>query len=171
MGRQLIKLHLDKNEAAKAGEWILPRVRNPGAKSVRGEIAVASVPGFRFAVGATEKLTEIPISRFQANQADLQLAFRIREREWSATMNIESLPQSVQADVFHLHSLKDQTAYVSVVLNYFITGARYPSSAWESHPAWLWRRTETTRWQATSQSFARMCDSASSWWETRVNSW
>lgn len=123
MGRQLIKLHLDKNEAAKAGEWILPRVRNPGAKSVRGEIAVASVPGFRFAVGATEKLTEIPISRFQANQADLQLAFRIREREWSATMNIESLPQSVQADVFHLYSLKDQTAYVSVVLNYFITGA------------------------------------------------
>ena len=38
-------------------------------------------------------------------------------------MVVEKLAQSVQADVFHLYSLKDQTAYASVVLNYFVTGA------------------------------------------------
>jgi hypothetical protein len=125
IGRQLIALHLEKNQAAEAGEWVLPRVRNPEAKSVRGEIGTSSVPGFRFVVGATEKLREIPISRFQMNKPDLHLqqAFRVRERDWSATLKIERLPQSVQADVFHLYSLKDETAYVSVVLNYFITGA------------------------------------------------
>ncbi len=129
MGRQLIRVHLEKNQAAESGPWVLLRLRNPEAKTERGEIGVASVPGFRLAVTASDKLTEIPISRFQNSRADLQQTFRIRERDWSATLNIESLPQSVQADVFHLYSLKDQTAYASVVVNYFITGA--PVSVWK----------------------------------------
>ncbi|NNM30578.1 MAG: hypothetical protein HKO57_13745, partial [Akkermansiaceae bacterium] len=127
-GRRLVRVHLEKNQPAEDGEWALPRLRYPAANSVRGEIGAASVPGFRMSVGTVEMLTEIPLSRFQNNQPNLQQAFRIREEEWSAGMIIEKLPQSVQADVFHLYSLKDQTAYASVVLNYFITGA--PVTEW-----------------------------------------
>lgn len=124
-GRQLVKINLQKKQAAESGQWVLPQLRHDKAKSVRGEMGLVGVPGFRMVVESSEKLTEIPISRFQKNRPDLrvQQAFRIREREWSATVNIESLPQSVQADVFHLYSMRDETAYVSVILNYFITGA------------------------------------------------
>lgn len=124
-GRQLIEISLEKNQAAESGQWALPRLRHDKAKSVRGEIGLAGVPGFRLTIESSEKLTEIPISRFQKNKPGvrLQQAFRIRERAWSAVVNIESLPQSIQADVFHLYSLRDETAYVSVILNYFITGA------------------------------------------------
>ena len=128
VGRQLVQLHLEKNSPAEAGEWTLPRLRFPGAKSVRGDIGVATVPGFRLAVGSIEKLSEKPISYFPKKTGRLQQTFRVRERDWSAVLVVEKLPQSVQADVFHLYSLKDQTAYGSVVVNYFITGA--PVAEW-----------------------------------------
>lgn len=37
-GRQLIKLLLEKSEVAVAGEWMLPRIEYPGAKSVGAAI-------------------------------------------------------------------------------------------------------------------------------------
>ena len=36
------------------------------------------------------------------------------------TVQVERLPQSIQAELFHLYSLKDGTAYASVLVNYFI---------------------------------------------------
>ncbi len=44
-------------------------------------------------------------------------------------MKIEAREQSVQADVFHLYSLKEGMAYGSVLLNYFVVGA--PVNQWE----------------------------------------
>ncbi len=128
IGRQLVSVQLEKNIPAAAGEWVLPRLEYPGAKSVRGDIGVASVPGYRIVVGTVDKLSEKPVSYFPLKVPRLQQAFRIRERDWSGSVMIERLEQSVQADLFHLYSLKDQTAYASVVLNYFITGA--PVTEW-----------------------------------------
>lgn len=128
IGRQLVSLQMEKNSPAEAGEWVLPRLRFPSAKSVRGDLGVVTVPGFRVTVGATEKLSEKPVSYFPKRIERLQQAFRIREREWNASVLIERLEQSVQADVLHLYSLKNQTAYASIVLNYFITGA--PVNEW-----------------------------------------
>ena len=124
-GRQLVEINLEKNQSAESGEWVLPRLRHEKARGVRGEIGLAGVPGYRLAVENSDLLTEIPISRFQKNRPGLRLqqAYRTRERAWTAAVNIQSLPQSIQADVFHLYSLRDETAYVSVILNYFITGA------------------------------------------------
>ncbi len=128
-GRQLVSLHLEKNEAAAAGEWVLPKLRFPEAKSVRGELGIVGAPGFRIGVGTTDLLVEKPLSYFPKATPNLQQAFRIREREWQGTMTVEMLDKSVQADVLHLYSLNDRTAYASVVLNYFVTGA--PVSEWQ----------------------------------------
>lgn len=122
-GRQLISLHLERNVAASAGEWVLPSLSYPEAESVRGDIGVTGTPGFRIAVGETDLLTDKPLSYFPKQVPHLQQAFRIREPGWSATMQIEVLEESIQADVFHLYSLSEGTAYGSVLLNYFITGA------------------------------------------------
>lgn len=127
-GRQLIRLRLEKNEPAAAGEWTLPAFAFPGARSVRGHIGVVSTAGFRLLPGKSENLVEMPLSYFPSQAAGLQQAFRQREADWSATVNVEALGQSVQADVFHLYSLKEGVVYASVILNYFVVGA--PASEW-----------------------------------------
>jgi hypothetical protein len=127
-GRQLIRLRLEKNQSAAAGAWTLPPLAYPGAKSVRGHIGVVSTPGFRILPGKIEKLVEMPLSYFPKQVAGLQQAFRQRDGSWSGTVNVEALGQSVQADVFHLYSLKEGVVYGSVLFNYFVVGA--PAGEW-----------------------------------------
>jgi hypothetical protein len=127
-GRQLLRLRLEKNQAAAAGDWSLPPLRFPGAKSVRGTIGAVAMPGYRLAVGAVQQLAEVPLSYFPKQVAGLQQAFRLREADWSAALAVEALGQSVQADVFHLYSLKQGAVSASVLLNYFVVGA--PANEW-----------------------------------------
>ncbi|MDB4733176.1 hypothetical protein OAF42_01900 [Planctomicrobium sp.] len=128
-GRQLVTLHLEKNEPATAGDWILQPIEYPGVKTVRGAIGIVGAPGFRVSVGETQLLVEKPLSYFPKPAPHLQQAFRIREPGWSATMQVELLDRSVQADVFHLYSLSQETVYGSALINYFVAGA--PVSEWK----------------------------------------
>ena len=130
-GRQLISLHLEKNAPAANGGWNLPVLDFPGAKSVRGHVGIAATAGWRVVPGKTEKLTETPLSYFPIKNPNIQQSYRLREQGWSAVMKIEARAQSVQADVFHLYSLKEGMAYGSVLLNYFVVGA--PVNQWELH--------------------------------------
>lgn len=127
-GRELLHVRLEKNQTAGAGDWQLPPLTYPGAKSVRGQIGVVSMPGYRVAAKSVDKLVEVPLSYFQNQVSGLQQAYRLREGGWSATMKVDALGQSVQADVFHLYSLKEGMVYGSVLINYFVIGA--PASEW-----------------------------------------
>ncbi|QDT01672.1 hypothetical protein K227x_00390 [Rubripirellula lacrimiformis] len=127
-GRQLVMLHLEKSETATAGQWALPRIVYPDAKTVRGNIGIVGAPGFRIAIEESQMLVEKPLSYFPKPTPGLQQAFRIREPDWSATMRIEVLERSIQSDVFHLYSLNQRTVYGSALINYFVTGA--PVSQW-----------------------------------------
>jgi hypothetical protein len=122
-GRQLVRIRLEKSEVAAAGAWQLPRVDYPEVKTIRGDIGVVGTPGFRIVPGAMELLVEKPLSNFPMPVPNLQQAFRIREPNWSATMQIEQLERSIQSDVFHLYSLSQGTIYGSSLINYFIAGA------------------------------------------------
>ena len=128
-GRRLVQFHLERNEPAKAGNWVLPVLSYPGSQVVRGELGVTAAPGFRVSPGANEGLAEMPLIQLVKRGPNLQQAFRIRGESWKATMAIEALSQNVQADVFHLYSLKEGVAYVSVLVNYFVTGA--PVNQWD----------------------------------------
>lgn len=127
-GRVLLRLRLEKNQAAGAGAWALAPLAFPGAKSVRGHVGAVSVPGYRLTPGATKELVEVPLSYFPRQVAGLQQAWRLRDAGWTAAVKIEALGQSVQADVFHLYSLKQGVVYGSVLINYFVVGA--PASEW-----------------------------------------
>jgi hypothetical protein len=127
-GRQLLQLRLEKNQAAAAGDWRLPTLRFPGAKSVRGNIGAVATPGYRLVPGKIDGLVEVPLSYFPRQTAGLQQAWRLRDPDWSADLRIEALGQSIQADAFHLYSVKEGVVYGSVLLNYFVVGA--PASEW-----------------------------------------
>ena len=129
VGRQLVSLYLEKNTPVEEGEWVLPRIQNPAAKAVRGDVGVVGSSGFRVSISSIDKLAEKPLSFFPKKADGLQLAFHVRERDWTANLQVERLPRSVEADVFHLYSLKDGTAFGSVLINYFITGS--PVDEWK----------------------------------------
>jgi hypothetical protein len=128
MNRQLVSVRLEKNEAAKAGPWNLQALGFPGAKSRRGYIGAVAAAGHRLVAGKTAGVAEVPVTFFPKKVAGLQQAFRLREGDWQVGLTIEALGQSVQADVFHLYSLKAGAAYGSVLINYFVVGA--PASEW-----------------------------------------
>ena len=127
-GRQLIHLQLERNELPKPGEWTLPRVEFPEAKTVRGNIGVVTSPGFRVTAVRTSEMVEIPLSAFPTQAAGLQQAWRLRNGAWNAVTHLEALGQSVQADVFHLYTVKPGTVAGSVLINYFVVGS--PASEW-----------------------------------------
>lgn len=126
--RRLIQLVLEKNEAAKAGPWQLAPLRFPEAKSRRGFVGAAAAAGYRLVAGATSGVAEVPLTYFPKKSPGLQQAFRLREAEWSVALDVEALGQSVQADVFHLYSLKTGVCYGSVLMNFFVVGA--PATEW-----------------------------------------
>ncbi len=135
-GRVLLQLRLEKNQAAAAGDWRLPPLVFPGAKSVRGHVGVVSTPGFRIVPALTgvpaaadvRNLVEVPLSYFPKQTPGLQQAWRLRDADWAVALRVEARGQSVQADVFHLYSLKEGVVYGSVLFNYFVIGA--PASEW-----------------------------------------
>jgi hypothetical protein len=123
MGRQVIQLRLEKNLGLAGLSWSLPRIDVPKAKSVRGHIGVLADTGFRLTPERTQGLTEIATAFFPRKVSGIQSAFRLSDSAWQAAMRVERLPQTVQADVFHLFSIGEGIAYGSSVMNYVVSGA------------------------------------------------
>jgi hypothetical protein len=127
--RQVVQLRLERNAALGQPTWTLPRVEVMKAKSTRGHIAVSADAGFRLTPDRTVALTDIATAFFPRKVAGIQAAFRLSEPAWEAALRIERLPQSIQADVFHLFSIGEGIAYGSSTINYLIAGA--PVSAFQ----------------------------------------
>lgn len=121
--RHVIQLRLERNGALNQPSWVLPRVEVAKAKSTRGHIAVSSDPGFRLSPERTVSLTDIATAFFPRKVSGIQAAFRLTEANWEATLRVERLPQTIQADVFHLFSIGEGIAYGSSTINFFISGA------------------------------------------------
>lgn len=121
--RQLIQLRLERNAALGGTNWALPRLEVLRAKSTRGHVAVSADAGFRLTPDRTQALTDIATAFFPRKVAGIQAAFRLTDPAWSAALRVERLPQSVQADVFHLFSIGEGIAYGSSTMNFFIAGA------------------------------------------------
>ena len=118
-----IQLRLERNQPLGETNWTLPRIEVAKAKSVRGFVGVSADNGFRLTAERTQALTEIATAFFPKPLAGIQAAFRVSDPDWSATLRVERLPQTVQADVFHLFSIGEGIAYGSSVMNYVISGA------------------------------------------------
>ncbi len=121
--RQVIQFRLERNQSLGETNWTLPRIEVVKAKSVRGFVGVSADSGFRLTAERTQALTEIATAFFPGQLAGIQSAFRLSEPDWQATMRVERLPQTVQADVFHLFSIGEGIAYGSSVMNYIVSGA------------------------------------------------
>ncbi|MEY2408260.1 MAG: hypothetical protein QOF48_930 [Verrucomicrobiota bacterium] len=122
-GRQIVQLRLERNAALGDTNWALPRIEVVRAKSTRGHIGVSADAGFRLTVDRVQGLTEIATAFFPRKLAGIQAAFRLSDASWQATMRVERLPQSIQADVFHLFSIGEGIGYGSSTINYLISGA------------------------------------------------
>lgn len=129
IGRQLIKLRLEKNQSATIGDWKLPKINFSGAISVRGEIGVEADHGWRITTKEVKGLTDRALAYFPKRSDKLQQSYRTRDDAWTAEFTISAMGQSVQADLFHLYNLKESMLEAKILVNYFVIGA--PSSKWE----------------------------------------
>ena len=68
-------------------------------------------------------MTEIATAFFPRKLDGIQTAFRLSDPAWAATLHVERLPQSIQADALHLFSVGEGIAYGSSVINYVVSGA------------------------------------------------
>ena len=136
MDRQLIRVRLEKNLPASAGEWALPALTFPGSniKSIRGDIGILSASGWKMqpVAASIKNLDERPIAYFpKTNQiADrLQHAYRTRSTDWSAKLKITAKGQSIQADLLHLYELREGVLEANILAYYFVIGA--PANEWK----------------------------------------
>lgn len=123
LGRQLLSLRLEQNRPPAVGDWKLPRLDLARARSLRGHVGVTADMGFRLTPGKIENLSEIATAFFPKKLAGMQAALRIQDPSWEASLSVERLPQSVQADVFHLFSVGEGIANGSSLIHYLISGA------------------------------------------------
>jgi hypothetical protein len=86
-------------------------------------VGVSADAGFRVSPSRTEGLTEIATAFFPKQIGGLQQAFRLGDPDWQASLQVERLAQSIQADAFHLFSVSEGIAYGSSVINYMVSGA------------------------------------------------
>ena len=155
-GRQVIQLRLEHNQSLGETNWVLPHIEVAKTKSVRGFVGVSADSGYRLTAERSQSLTEIATAFFPKPLAGIQTAFRLSEPNWSVTMRVERLPQTVQADVFHLFSIGEGIAYGSSVMNYVISGA--PVSAFRVELSDEYFNVEFTgkdirNWEKTTNGF------------------
>jgi hypothetical protein len=155
-GRQVIQLRLERNNPLGATTWALPLIEVAKAKSTRGHVAVSADAGFRLTSETTRGLTEIATAFFPRKVANLQAAFRLSDPAWQASLKVERLAQSIQADAFHLFSIGEGMAYGSSVLNYSVAGA--PLAVFKVELSDEYFNVEFTgkdvrNWQRTGQSY------------------
>jgi hypothetical protein len=117
-GRQLLQLRLTQNHAAPPTNWAPQPLRAQRVKSTRGFVGFSADPGLRLSEGATQGLTEIATAFFPKRIKDLQLAYRLRDENWTASILSERLALSVQVDSLQLFSVGEGIVYGSTVFNY-----------------------------------------------------
>jgi hypothetical protein len=155
-GRQVVQLRLERNAALGETAWVLPRIDVPKAKSVRGHVAVTADPGFRLTPERTQSLTEIATAFFPRKVTGIQSAFRLSDSAWQAALRVERLPQTVQADVFHLFSIGEGIAYGSSVMNYAVSGAPVSAFKVELSPEYFnveFTGKDLRNWQKTEGGY------------------
>jgi hypothetical protein len=122
-GRQLVQLRLERNQGLGETNWAPTRIDIVKATSVRGFVGLSADPGFRLTSERTQALTEIAAAFYPGKLPGIQGAFRLTAAAWAATVRVERLPQTVQADVLNLFSIGEGIAYGSSVINYVVSGA------------------------------------------------
>jgi hypothetical protein len=155
-GRQLVQLRLERNQALGQTNWSLPHIDVAQAKSVRGFVGVTADAGFRLTPERTQALTDIATAFFPKKVAGIQSAFRLNEPTWQATLRVERLPQTVQADVLHVFSIAEGIAYGSTVMNYVVSGAPVSTFRVEVPPEYLnveFTGKDIRNWQKTENGY------------------
>lgn len=122
-GRHTIQVAFEKNSALATEEWKLPTFRPVGVKNIRGHIGVTVEPGLRVKVSSIDGLAEQAVNFFPKAVESLQIALRLRDPSWGATLAVEQLPQAIQADLLRLFSVGEGRIYGSTVANFLVSGA------------------------------------------------
>ena len=123
IGRHQIQLRLERNAPLTGTVWALEQVVPQETRQLRGHIGITSIEGYRITPNVATGLTEIATVYFPRKTEGLQAAFRLTETTWNLTVNATPIPQSVQADSFHMYTLGNGIINGSSLIHFDISGA------------------------------------------------
>ena len=123
LGRQVLKIELEKNGAPVEGSFEMPRVVPLGVKSSRGYVGISTDESLKVTASSQSGLSEMIVSYFPVKDERLQIAYRLRDPDWNAEIDVAYQESSVQTESFHLFSIGEGVAYGSSIATYEISGA------------------------------------------------
>ena len=122
-GRHRVALRLERNQALESEVWTPGTVLLEQARQLRGHIGITSVQGFRISPAAFSGVAEIATVYFPRQVQGLQAAFQITGNAWEIQLQTLPIPQEIQADCTHLHTIGNGLIHGSSVIQFAISGA------------------------------------------------
>ncbi|HBC87287.1 MAG TPA: hypothetical protein DCZ94_10055 [Lentisphaeria bacterium] len=101
----------------------LPSFFIDGAKTVRGNVLLASNRGLSLAVDDIKGLRKYPTGSAPIREPGLQHNYRFKDQEWEGKVTITHEQVNIVSEVFHIGSVGEGTIYGSSIFTYHVSGA------------------------------------------------
>lgn len=123
LGRELVRIQLEKNEEFQAGSWAIEPVQLVNAELRRGFLGVGSNDGIRINPADNAGLSEIAPAYLPRTPEAVYLAWRMDKPEWQLSVDSVMTERSIKVDAFHLYTGAEDVIYGSSILNIAVSGA------------------------------------------------
>ena len=123
LGKTSLKLELEYNFAQDAKQITVPHIALKGARTERGFILLKANKGLSLKLQDQKELRQVPVNSVPIRISDAQSAWRFKNNDWQAKLDIIPRQAAVHSEVFHLFSIGENIIYGSASLSYNISGA------------------------------------------------
>ena len=123
LGKTSLKLELEYNFAQDVKQITVPHIALKGARTERGFILLKANKGLSLKLQEPQELRQVPVNSVPIRISDAQSAWRFKNNNWQAKLDIIPRQAAVHSEVFHLFSIGENIIYGSASLSYNISGA------------------------------------------------
>ena len=123
IGKRLIDISLEWSHKGWQGQESLPSVKIANARTYRGFISISSDEGLLTDLTDVVSLRKIPVASLPLRARNISSAWRFKDANWSAKLNVKKKKTAVYSELFHLYSLGENVVYGSVSITYHVSGA------------------------------------------------
>ena len=123
IGKKLIDINLEWSHKGWQGGESLPSLKVNKARTYRGFISISSDEGILTDLSDLESLRKIPVASLPLRGKNISSAWRFKDGDWQAKLNVKKKKTALYSELFHLYSLGENVVYGSVSLTYHISGA------------------------------------------------
>ena len=123
IGKKLIDINLEWSHKGWQGGESLPVLKVNNSRTYRGFISISSDEGILTDLTDFVSLRKIPVASLPLRNKNISSAWRFKDSDWEAKLDIRKKKTAVYSELFHIYSLGENVVYGSVSMTYHISGA------------------------------------------------